>query len=66
NSFHSLPHKFSDHLGKMGMYRNGSLNTSLETSRCTGPDTFITACEHRDFHPSYSPGGPSHCRDLPP
>ncbi|NXY37789.1 CI116 protein, partial [Pomatorhinus ruficollis] len=66
NSFHSMPHKFSDHLSKAGMYRNNSLNTSLETSHCTGPDTFITAYEHLDFHPSYNPSGPSHCRDQPP
>ncbi|NXC08373.1 CI116 protein, partial [Orthonyx spaldingii] len=66
NSFHSIPHKFSDHLGKAGMYRNDSLNTSLEKSHCTGPDTFITAYEHLDFHPSYNPSGPSLCRDEPP
>ncbi|NWU43512.1 CI116 protein, partial [Hylia prasina] len=65
-SFHSMPHKFSDHLGKAGMYRNNGLNTSLETSHCTGSDTFITAYEHLDFHPSYNPSGPSHCRDQPP
>ncbi|NWU83806.1 CI116 protein, partial [Onychorhynchus coronatus] len=62
--FHVISHKFSDHLGKAGMYRNNSLNTSLEKSYCTGPDTFITAYEHMDFHPSYNPSGPSHCRNL--
>ncbi|NWS85635.1 CI116 protein, partial [Toxostoma redivivum] len=66
NSFHTMPHKFSDHLSKSGMYRNDSLNTSLEKSHCTGSDTFITAYEHLDFHPSYNPSGPSHCRDQPP
>ncbi|XP_057894051.1 piercer of microtubule wall 1 protein [Melospiza melodia melodia] len=66
NSFHILPHTFSDHLGRFGMCRNESLNTSLEKSHCTGPDTFITAYEHMDFHPSYNPNGPSHCRDQPP
>lgn len=65
SSFHILPHKFSDHLGRIGMCRNESLNTSLEKSHCTGPDTFITAYEHLDFHPSYNPSGPSHCRDQP-
>ncbi|NWZ96543.1 CI116 protein, partial [Nesospiza acunhae] len=60
---HELP--FSDHLGRIGMCRNESLNTSLEKSHCTGPDTFITAYEHLDFHPSYNPSGPSHCRDQP-
>uniref|UniRef100_A0A8C9MJ26 CI116 protein n=2 Tax=Carduelinae TaxID=37599 RepID=A0A8C9MJ26_SERCA len=65
SSFHVLPHKFSDHLGRIGMCRNESLNTSLEKSHCTGPDTFITAYEHLDFHPSYNPSGPSHCRDQP-
>uniref|UniRef100_A0A8D2M1Y1 CI116 protein n=1 Tax=Zonotrichia albicollis TaxID=44394 RepID=A0A8D2M1Y1_ZONAL len=66
NSFHTLPHTFSEHLGRFGMCRNESLNTSLEKSHCTGPDTFITAYEHLDFHPSYNPNGPSHCRDQPP
>ncbi|NXB59716.1 CI116 protein, partial [Struthidea cinerea] len=65
NSFNILSHKFSDHLGKIGMVRNESLNTSLEKSHCTGPDTLITAYEHLDFHPSYNPSGPSHCRDQP-
>ncbi|XP_015500638.1 UPF0691 protein C9orf116 homolog isoform X3 [Parus major] len=57
--------EFSDHLGKIGMCRNESLNTALEKSHCTGSDTFITAYEHLDFHPSYNPSGPSHCRDQP-
>ncbi|XP_017600892.1 PREDICTED: UPF0691 protein C9orf116 homolog [Corvus brachyrhynchos] len=65
SSFNILSHKFSDHLGKIGMVRNDGLNTSLEKSHCTGPDTFITAYEHLDFHPSYNPSGPSHCRDQP-
>ncbi|XP_064249325.1 piercer of microtubule wall 1 protein isoform X1 [Passer domesticus] len=65
SSFHTLPHTFSDHLGRFGMCRNESLNTSLEKSHCTGTDTFITAYEHLDFHPSYNPSGPSHCRDQP-
>ncbi|KAJ7418511.1 hypothetical protein WISP_58866 [Willisornis vidua] len=62
--FHVISHKFSDHLGPSGMYRNNSLNTSLEKSHVTGTDNFITAYEHLDFHPSYNPSGPSHCRDL--
>ncbi|NWT76441.1 CI116 protein, partial [Prunella himalayana] len=65
SSFHTLPHKFSDHLGRIGMCRSNSLNTSMEKSHCTGTDTFITAYEHLDFHPSYNPSGPSHCRDQP-
>ncbi|NWW26845.1 CI116 protein, partial [Falcunculus frontatus] len=65
NSFNILSHKFSNHLGTIGMVRNESLNTSVEKSHCTGPDTFITAYEHLDFHPSYNPSGPSHCRDQP-
>ncbi|NXN89639.1 CI116 protein, partial [Bombycilla garrulus] len=66
NSFHVVSHKFSDHLGKIGMCRSDGLNTSMEKSHCTGSDTFITAYEHLDFHPSYNPSGPSHCRDQPP
>ncbi|NXC99833.1 CI116 protein, partial [Certhia familiaris] len=65
NSFHILSHKFSNHLGKIGMCRNEGFNTSLEKSHCTGSDTFITAYEHLDFHPSYNPSGPSICRDQP-
>ncbi|NXM75543.1 CI116 protein, partial [Serilophus lunatus] len=60
-SFHILSHKFSDTLGRIGMCRNDSLNTSLEKSHVTGTDNFITAHEHLDFHPSYNPSGPSHC-----
>ncbi|NXO87450.1 CI116 protein, partial [Sitta europaea] len=63
--YHSVSHKFSDHLGKIGMCRNESLNTSLEKSHCTAPDTFITAYEHGDFHPSYNGSGPSICREQP-
>ncbi|NWI55590.1 CI116 protein, partial [Calyptomena viridis] len=62
-SFHILSHKFSDTLGPTGMYKNDSLNTSLEKSHVTGTDNFITSREHLDFHPSYNPSGPSHCRD---
>ncbi|NXE92033.1 CI116 protein, partial [Menura novaehollandiae] len=64
-TFRIISHEFSDHMGKMGMYRNDSLNTSLEKSHVTGPDTFITAYEHLDFHPSYNRSGPSICRDQP-
>ncbi|NWI96333.1 CI116 protein, partial [Pitta sordida] len=63
SSFRVISHKFSDHLGKVGMYRNNSLNTATEKSFVTGPATFITAREHLDFQPSYNPSGPSHCRD---
>ncbi|XP_057227513.1 piercer of microtubule wall 1 protein [Malurus melanocephalus] len=65
NSYHPLSHTFSNHLGKIGMSRRHGLNTAVETSHCTGSDTFITAYEHMDFHPSYNPNGPSHCRDQP-
>ncbi|NWR84987.1 CI116 protein, partial [Furnarius figulus] len=61
NCFHILSHKFTDVLGPPGMYRNDSLNTSMEKSHVTGIDNFITAYEHHDFHPSYNPSGPSHC-----
>ncbi|NXY22041.1 CI116 protein, partial [Atrichornis clamosus] len=64
-TFRILSHKFSDVRGRIGMYKNDSLNTSLEKSHVTGHDNFITAYEHLDFHPSYNPSGPSHCRDQP-
>uniref|UniRef100_A0A672UU45 Piercer of microtubule wall 1 n=1 Tax=Strigops habroptila TaxID=2489341 RepID=A0A672UU45_STRHB len=44
-----------------GPYRNSGLNMALEKSHVTGPDNFITAHDHLDFHPSYNPNGPSHC-----
>ncbi|KAH3816218.1 hypothetical protein DPMN_117730 [Dreissena polymorpha] len=32
-SFHCRSHKFLEHLGKCGMYRNHSLNTALDNSK---------------------------------
>ncbi|KAM6117474.1 LOW QUALITY PROTEIN: piercer of microtubule wall 1 protein [Phoenicopterus ruber ruber] len=60
-SFHVTSHAFSNTLAQCGMYRNDGLNTSLEKSHVTGPDNFITAYDHLNFHPSYNPSGPSHC-----
>ncbi|NWR57633.1 CI116 protein, partial [Bucorvus abyssinicus] len=60
-SFHSTSHAFSDTLAQCGMYRDNGLNTSLEKSHVTGPDNFITAYDHLNFHPSYNPSRPSHC-----
>lgn len=60
-SFHVTSHAFSNTLAQCGMYRNNGLNTSLEKSHVTGPDNFITAHDHLNFHPSYNPSGPSHC-----
>uniref|UniRef100_A0A8C3JKD5 CI116 protein n=1 Tax=Calidris pygmaea TaxID=425635 RepID=A0A8C3JKD5_9CHAR len=60
-SFHVTSHAFSDTLGQCGMYKDNGLNTSLEKSHVTGPDNFITAYDHFNFHPSYNPNGPSCC-----
>ncbi|XP_010020586.1 PREDICTED: UPF0691 protein C9orf116 homolog, partial [Nestor notabilis] len=60
-SFHIIPHAFTRIQGQGGPYRNNGLNTVLEKSHVTGPDNFITAYDHLDFHPSYNPNGPSHC-----
>ncbi|XP_010073816.1 PREDICTED: UPF0691 protein C9orf116 homolog [Pterocles gutturalis] len=60
-SFHVTPHTFSNTLAQHGMYRDNGLNTALEKSHVTGPDNFITASDHLNFHPSYNPSGPSHC-----
>ncbi|NXL58977.1 CI116 protein, partial [Chordeiles acutipennis] len=60
-SFHVTSHTFSKTLAQCGMYRDNGLNTSLEKSYVTGPDNFITAYDHLNFHPSYNPSGPSHC-----
>ncbi|XP_030317354.1 UPF0691 protein C9orf116 homolog [Calypte anna] len=60
-SFHGMSHPFSSNLGRFGMYRDNGLNTSMEKSRVTGPDNFITPSDHLNFHPSYNPKGPSQC-----
>ncbi|XP_059685034.1 piercer of microtubule wall 1 protein [Gavia stellata] len=60
-SFHVTSHAFSNTLAQCGMYRDNGLNTALEKSHVTGPDNFITAYDHLNFHPSYNPSGPSHC-----
>ncbi|XP_030362518.1 UPF0691 protein C9orf116 homolog [Strigops habroptila] len=60
-SFHITPHAFTRIQGQGGPYRNSGLNMALEKSHVTGPDNFITAHDHLDFHPSYNPNGPSHC-----
>ncbi|NXD30151.1 CI116 protein, partial [Spelaeornis formosus] len=66
NCFHCASHSFSTHLGKCGMYSDSGLNTALDKSRCTGSDSFITACERRDFHPSYNRAAPSLSSEQPP
>ncbi|XP_054249224.1 piercer of microtubule wall 1 protein [Indicator indicator] len=60
-SFHVTSHAFTDTLAQCGMYRDNGLNTCLEKSRVTGTANFITTSDHLNFHPSYSPHGPSFC-----
>uniref|UniRef100_M3YKU8 Chromosome 9 open reading frame 116 n=1 Tax=Mustela putorius furo TaxID=9669 RepID=M3YKU8_MUSPF len=59
--FYPNSSKFSRQLAAGGMFRNNTLNVSMEKSIVTGPDNYITPYDRFNFHPSYNVSKPSIC-----
>ncbi|KAJ8392727.1 hypothetical protein AAFF_G00072110 [Aldrovandia affinis] len=56
-AFHGDNRRFTDHMLKSGMYRDGCLNTSVDTGKVVRPSNNVEAQDKIQFHISRSCDG---------